>query len=438
MGSLVRRVAAVATLVWFLVGWERAQSVVAAQSPTRVDTRVQAKGVDWPQWRGPNRDGIVHGVTVPTRWPRTLRQVWQVPVGEGVSSPVVAGGRVFLLTRHRADEEVALCLDLATGTEIWRSSYAAPYKLGGPAHGWEGPRSTPAVADGRVFTFGISGILSCLDARTGTLLWRKDFVKQYPGTGPGWGTSASPLVADGLCILHVGGPDRGGLTAFDAATGAVTWCYDGDGPAYGSPILVDLAGARQVATLTLNYFLGVSATTGKLLWKVPCREIHSENCVTPVLYKSLLIYAGRKERPQALRLDRGPMGLTATKVWSGDGPTLYMNSPVLAGDWLLGASDRGHGCLFCLDTATGKTLWESDARVEGAHTILNAGSAWLVLTIRGKLLVVKPSGTQYEPIAEYQVAEQGGTWPHPVFLGDRILIRDRLTLRSYRIDTTGE
>src|SRR5260221_10289655 len=100
-------------------------------------------------------------------------------------------------------------------------------------------------------------MLSCLDARTGKLLWRKDFAGQYPKTAPGWGASASPLIADGLCILHVGGPDKGGLSAFDAETGDVKWCYDGDGPAYGSPILVDLAGERQVVTLTLNYFLGV-------------------------------------------------------------------------------------------------------------------------------------------------------------------------------------
>jgi outer membrane protein assembly factor BamB len=388
---------------------------------------------DWPQWRGPNRDGVVHGIKVPAKWPRALVEEWKVPVGEGVSSPVVVGGKVYLLTRQKADEEIVMCLDLASGKEVWRSAYPAPYRLGGPAHGFEGPRSTPAVADGRVFTFGISGILSCLDAGTGRVLWRKDFVKEYRQTAPGWGTSASPLVADSLCIVHVGGPDKGGLTAFDAKTGEVKWCYGGDGPAYGSPILVELAGERQVVTLTLNYFLGVSAATGKLLWKLPCREIHSENCVTPVRYKDLLIFAGRKEPPRAIRLEKGKAGITPREVWKADGPTLYMSSPVLAGEWLVGLSDREFGYLFCLDAGTGKTLWRSPGRMECSASLLNAGRVWLVFTTRGQLLVVKAGGAGYERIAEYRVGD-GPAWAHPVFLGERILIRDRLTLRSLRID----
>ena len=389
---------------------------------------------DWPQWRGPNRDGVVQGVAVPEAWPKTLKEEWQVPVGEGVSSPVMVGGRVYVLTRQKADEEIVLCLDLAGGKEVWRSTYPAPYKLGGPAHGYEGPRSTPAVADGRVFTFGISGILSCLDAKTGNLLWRKDFVNQYPGTAPGWGTSASPLVDGGLCIIHVGGPDRGGLTAFDAKTGEVRWCYNGDGPAYGSPILVDLAGERQVVTLTLNSFLGVSAATGRLLWRLPCREIHSENCLTPVLYRDLLIYAGRGERPRAVRLEKGAAGITPKEVWKGDGPTLYMSTPVLAEDLLFGVSTRGRGCFFCLDPAGGKTLWESDEPLGIGYTsILNAGDVLLFLTQDGRLFVLRTTGKANEPVARYKVSDRR-TMAHPVFLGDRILIRDDSTLRSLRIE----
>lgn len=393
---------------------------------------------DWPQWRGPNRDGVVHGVTVPEKWPKVLKEEWKASAGEGVASPVVVGDRVYLLTRQKAGEEVVLCLDLASGKENWKSAYAAPYKLGGPAHGYEGPRSTPTVAEGRVFTFGISGILSCLDAKTGKVHWRKDFVEQYPrGTAPGWGTSASPLVDGGLCIVHVGGPDIGGLTAFDARTGDVKWCYDGDGPAYGSPILVNLAGERQVVTLTLNYFLGVSAATGKPLWKLPCREIHSENCLTPILYEDLLIFAGRKEPPRAIRLEKGTAGIAPKEVWKGDGPTLYMSTPVLAGDFLFGLSDREFGQLFCLDAKSGKTLWKSAGRMECSASILNAGSAWLVLTTRSQLLVVKPGGKEFQTIAEYRVSDSR-TEAHPVLLGDRILIKDKTTLRSLAIEDNGK
>jgi outer membrane protein assembly factor BamB len=293
------------------------------------------------------------------------------------------------------------------------------------------------VAKGKVFTFGISGILSCLDAKSGKLHWRKDFVKEYPhGTAPGWGTSASPLVDGSLCIIHVGGPDKGGLTAFDIQTGDVRWCYDGDGPAYGSPIVVELADRRQVVTLTLNYFLGVSATTGKLLWKLPCREIHSENCVTPILYKDMLIFAGRKEPARAIRLEKGSEGITPKEVWKADSVALYMCTPVLAGDFLFGFSDRELGQLFCLDAASGKMLWRSPGRMQCSASILNAGSAWLVLTTNGQILIVKPSGEKYELIAEYKVSDSR-TDAHPVFLGDRILIREKTHLKSLRIEQGG-
>jgi outer membrane protein assembly factor BamB len=382
---------------------------------------------DWPQWRGPNRDGVVHGVTVPKTWPRALTEEWQAPVGEGVASPVVVGGSVYVFTRQK-DDEVARCLDLAGGKEIWRSEpYPAPFKPG-PGDAFSiGPRSTPAVAGGRVFTLGISGILSCLDARTGKLLWRKDYQPYYHRSGN------SPLVADGLCIAHLGSGASGGLRAFDAATGEVKWCFYDDSPASSSPILVDLASERQVVTFTRRDLLGVSAATGKLLWRVRCSHDYFENCVTPVRYKDLLIAAGRNEPPRAFRLEKGNQGIQAAEVWKAKGNPSYLSSPVLAGDWLVGFSDHQSGHLFCLDARTGEALWQSDGRLGSYAAILDAGSVWLVLTQKGQLIVVKPSGTAYERIAEYQVSDKQ-TWAHPVFLGDRILIRDDMALRCFRIE----
>jgi outer membrane protein assembly factor BamB len=387
---------------------------------------VSARPQDWPQWRGPNRDGVVHGVTVPAKWPRTLTEEWRVPVGEGVASPVVVGGSVYVFTRQK-DEEVVRCLDLAGGKEVWRSEpYPAPFKPG-PGDGFSiGPRSTPAVADGRVFALGISGILSCLDARTGKLLWRKDYQPYYNRSGN------SPLVADGLCVAHLGTGKAGGLRAFDAATGEVKWYFVHDSPASSSPILVELAGERQVVTFTRSELLGVSFATGKLLWRTRCSHDYFENCVTPVLSKDLLIAPGRMGPPLAFRLERGDKGLTAKEVWKANGFPAYMSTPVVAGDWVFGFSDHQKGQLFCLDARTGQTLWQTDGRLGGYASILNAGSVWLVLTDRAQLLVVKASGNQYEPIAEYKVSDRP-TWAHPVFLRDRVLIKDEVTLRSFRI-----
>ena len=382
---------------------------------------------DWPQWRGPNRDGIVHVVTVPTKWPHALTEEWRLHVGEGVASPVVVGGNVYVFTREK-DEEVARCIDLTGGKETWRSEpYPAPFKPG-PGDAFSvGPRSTPAVAGGRVFALGINGILSCLDARTGKLLWRKDNKPYYHRSGN------SPLVADGLCIAHLGSGKAGGLRAFDTATGDVKWCFDHDSPASSSPILATLAGERQVVTFTRNEFLGVSLATGKLLWRTRCSHDYFENCVSPVQYKDLLIAPGRMEPPRAFRLETGDQGVAAKEVWKAKDAPAYMSTPVVAGDWVFGFSDQNMGRLFCLDAKTGATLWQSDGRLGGYASILNAGSVWLVLTQKGQLIVVKPSGTAYERIAEYQVSDKQ-TWAHPVFLGDRILIKDDFTLRSFRIE----
>jgi outer membrane protein assembly factor BamB len=366
---------------------------------------------------------------VPTKWPRTLKEEWMVTVGEGVSSPVVVGSRVYVFTRQK-DDELVLCLDVATGKETWRSErYHAPYQWW-PGEGTfsKGPRSTPTVSGSRIYTAGVSGVLSCLDSRTGKLLWRHQSREAPPYGGP-----ASPLVADGLCFLHTGLDGKhDGLTAFDAATGEVRWRFaDGSRAGAGSPILVDLAGERQVVLFTSWNLRGIAPATGKTLWAVKLDG--SEKNSTPLVDKDLILFADYKERPRAIRLQNSDKGITPNDVWQGDGPTPYMSSPVLHGNLLFGSSSRGQGSLFCLDATSGKTLWQSEERRGfGYATILNARSILLFLTLDGRLVVVKPSGKAYEPIAEYKVSDTQ-TWAYPVFLGNRILIRNQTTLRSLAI-----
>jgi outer membrane protein assembly factor BamB len=384
---------------------------------------------DWPQWRGPNRDGVVQGVSVPTHWPRTLTEEWRVPVGKGVASPVVVGGKVYVFTREKNDEFV-LSLDLASGKENWRSQpYPAPYKVGpGEGDADERPRSTPAVAGGRVFTLGMTGILSCLDAGTGKLVWRKD-TKYAPYMG------TSPLVADGLCIVHVGdGAKSGGLTAFDSVSGEVKWCFsEGYCAMSGSPILVNLAGERQLVTYSAWNAAGVSALTGQKLWGLGPGGAGMP-CTTPVQYKDLLILADNMDSLRALRLERGANGIKAKDVWKANQDLkLYYSSPVIAGDLVFGMSTKGQGCFFCLDANNGKTRWESEGRQGGYASLVSLHSVLLFLKDRGQLLVVKASATAFEPIAQYRVSDRA-TVAHPVFLGDRILIKDDLTLRSFRIE----
>jgi outer membrane protein assembly factor BamB len=384
---------------------------------------------DWSQWRGPNRNANVSDASIPQAWPKTLKEEWRVPVGIGHSSPVVANGRIYVFARQ-GEEEVLLCLDAITGKEIWRSAQAIAYQMHPAAvgHG-KGPKSTPVINNGNVYTFGISGVLSCHDARTGKLKWR-EFSKQYPSTSPLFGTAMSPLIDSGLLIAHVGGHDKGALTAFDPETGAIKWSNEVDGPAYSSPIVVTLAGVRQVVTSTQGNVIGVDVTTGKLLWKLPAKSQYDENSVTAIAFKGMVIFSREGQGLTAIRLERHDSGFVPTEAWNNKENHMYLNSPVLQGNTLFGLSALKKGQFFALDADTGKTLWQGPGRMGENAAILNLGGKVLLLLINdGNLVVLPANAKEYLPAAQYTVATSP-TWAHPVVIGRRILVKDQTSLIS--------
>ena len=390
-----------------------------------------AMGVaDWPQWRGPNRDGLVSGASIPRSWPKELKQEWKITVGVGHSSPVTANGRIYIFARQ-AEEEVLLCIDPANGKEIWRTGHRIAYEMHNAArsHG-KGPKSTPVLYGGNIYTLGISGVISCHDTRNGNLKWRHEFSQKYPKTSPLFGTAMSPLVLNGQVIAHVGGHDKGALTAFDADTGAVKWTNELDGPAYSSPIVVNLAGTRQVVTFMQKDFVGIDAATGKLLWKVPSKSQYDENSVTPILYKDMLILSREEQGIEAIRLMKQGSNRLPVQFWNNKETQLYLNTPVLQGNSLFGLSARNKGQFFSIDADTGKTLWLGPGRMGENAAILNLGGKVLfMLTNEAKLLVLPSMAKDFTPVAEYTVAESP-TWAHPLVVGNRILIKDETTLRS--------
>ena len=385
---------------------------------------------EWPQWRGPNRDGLAAGVAPPSVWPKELKQGWRVTVGIGHSSPVVTGGVVYQFARQ-GEEEVLLALDAATGKELWRAgAVPAPYTVNPAASGHgKGPKSTPVVANGRVFTLGIAGLLSAHDAKTGRLVWRKDFSKQFPTTSPLYGTAMSPIVVGDLVVAHVGGHDKGALTAFDAATGAVKWSYDADGPAYSSPVLLTTGGERQIVTFTQKELVGVSAATGALLWKLPAKTEYDTNCNTPVVYKDTIVVTFEGQGLVALRPVREGGKWAAREVWRNAENELYMNTPVVHGSTLYGLSMRKKGQFFAVDAATGKTLWQGPGRMGENAAIVNLGGTLLALTNDAVLYVLPAGAASFAPSAQYTVATSQ-TWAHPVVLGDQLLVKDETTLAS--------
>src|SRR5262245_59731952 len=215
------------------------------------DVRAQ----DWTQWRGPNRDNKVVGFTAPASWPKELTKKWQATVGVGESSPLLVGDRVYAFSRDGGDE-ITLCLDAATRKEIWKDKYATAVVVGAATRkpGFTGTRSTPAAGEGKICTLGVNGVVSCLDAATGKVVWRKDTKSK-----PTFYTSTSPIIADGKCIVYVGA-----LTAFDLASGDSKWTWSGAGAPYGSPVLMTIEGTKQIVTPTMDAVAGVSLADGKL------------------------------------------------------------------------------------------------------------------------------------------------------------------------------
>jgi outer membrane protein assembly factor BamB len=378
-------------------------------------TLAQSANPEWSQWRGPRRDGTVT-MALPASWPATLSKRWELAVGAGHSSPVVAGDRVVIHARQ-ADREITRAVALGTGKELWRDEYAAPYTMNpaARAHG-PGPKSTPAVARGRVFTFGIGGVLSALDLNTGKLLWRTP----PPAVLPEFGTAMSPLADGALVIAHMGGMNNGALTAFDAATGAVRWRWTGDGPAYASPVIATIGGVRHLITQTQKSIVSVNAADGALLWQTPFTTSHDQNSVTPVVSGDLVVYSGLSTGVTAVRIARKGTQWVATPAWKNDEVSMYMSSPVINGTTLYGLSHRNRGQFFALDLATGKTLWTTAGRDADNASLIAAGGVLLLSTTNGELIVARPNPAKFEEVRRYTVADSA-MWAHPA-LAPRVLV----------------
>ena len=382
-------------------------------------TRAQSGPRDYPQWRGQSRDGSAAGFQAPSMWPQNLSLKWKVEVGAGYATPILIGNRVYTHTRQ-GENEVMMALDAETGKTVWQTPYPAPYKMN-PAtknHG-QGPKSTPLYVDGRLFTLGISGIVSAFNAADGKLLWQKP----APSVDPLYGTAMSPVFDRGNVIFHVGGQNDGALTAFDAATGNVRWAWSGDGPAYASPIVVELGGTRQVVTISQRNIVGVDASNGQLLWQRPWVSRSTNNSITPILYDGTIIVAGHDLGTARLRPVRNGNTWTAETVWETQDVGMFMSNPVLVGNTLYGLSHKASGQFFALDAQSGKVLWLGEPREATNTAVVKAGNLLFLLNDDAELIVAGATPNGLEAVRRYTVADSS-TWAQPTISGNRVFIKD--------------
>jgi outer membrane protein assembly factor BamB len=402
------------------------RAIVAGLSALVLAGALSVSAADWPQWRGPGRDAKVSDFTAPQAWPAALTQKWKVTVGPGDATPALVGDRVYAFSRQGGDE-VTSCLNAATGEQIWQDKYAPA--VTGPAARHPGPRSSPAVAEGKVVTLGVNGVLSCLDADGGKLVWRKD---PYPGVVPKYFTGLSPMIVDGMAIAHLGRPGNGALMAFDLGTGEVKWKWDAEGPAYASPMLMTAGGVRQVVTMTEKSVVGVALSDGKLLWTVPFPVTGmAYNAATPIIDGDVVIYTGQNRGTHAVRIVKQADAFTATPLWDNPDVGVQFSTPVLDNGLLFGLSDRG--VLFCLDAKTGKTDWVDTTKRGGNFAaIVGAGPVILALPSTSELIAYRAEGTKFDELARIKVADTA-TYAYPVIAGDRIFVRDQDSVILYTL-----
>lgn len=383
---------------------------------------------DWPQWRGPDRDGKASGFSAPKTWPKTLLQRWKTSVGSGDATPALVGDKLYVFSRQDTNE-VVRCLNAITGKEIWQEKYEAPV-VDGPDIGHGGPRSSPAVAGGKVLTLGVCGTVSCFDAATGKRLWRKD---EFPGAWPQFHTAMSPIIVDRLAIVHLGKESDGALVAYDCATGNLVWKWAGEGPGYSSPVLLTVGSTKMIVTQSAKRMIGIGVADGKLLWQAPSAvQGMSYHAATPIVDGQTVFYGGPGRGIKAVKLEPNGDSFVGKELWSNPDNSVQFSSPVLKSGLVFGLSQRGR--FFCINARTGATAWSETTGGRGDFgSIIDAGPVMLALTATSQLFIFQPGAQQYTELASIKVGDTQA-YAHPVISGNRLFVKDLNSVTLWMIE----
>jgi outer membrane protein assembly factor BamB len=399
---------------------------------------------EWPQWRGPRRDGVWRETGLLEKFdsPR-VKLRWRVPLSSGYSGPTVAAGRVYVSDRvikPQAVERVH-CFDWKTGKRIWSHSYDCKY--GGIGY-QAGPRASVLIDEDRAYSLGAVGHLYCFDAVAGKVLWQKDLRAEYRIRMPRWGIAASPVVEAGLLIVQIGGEDGAGVVALDKRSGAEKWKALPDDTTYSAPIVIEQAGRRVLVCWTAQRIVGLDPATGKLLWGFPFPwEKWPIAIASPVLHRDMLLMSEAHKGTLLLRLLAGADGPGVEKVWhrrrEDDGETAALHclqsTPLLQGDHIYGAD--GYGVLRCLQLESGDQVWENETAVPRnrhatIHLVQNGERVWM-FNERGELIIARLSRAGFEEISRAKLIDpttgqlrrrDGVTWSHPAFAYRHVFARN--------------
>lgn len=405
---------------------------------------------DWPQWLGPNRDGIWHEKGIVSKFPEKGMPVkWRVPVSAGYSGPAVAKGRVYITdyVRDSGDtsndpgsrralegKERIQCLDANTGKQIWEHSYPCKYNISYPS----GPRATPTIHSGKVYMLGAEGNLICLDATDGKVIWSKDLKVAYKAETPLWGFCGAPLVDGDKLICLVGGPGSVAV-AFNKDTGAEIWKALTAEAGYCPPSIIEAGGTRQLIIWHTEAINGLNPETGQVYWSIPLKPDYGMSIMIPQKHGDFLFASGIGNVGALLKLDRKKPA--AEVVWRGrnDNAVYAANTTPLIDEsgTLYGADCRG-GQLRGVELETGKRLWETFAPTTGTRRgghgtvfIVRNGDRYFLFSETGDLILARMSAKGYDEISRFHLIDPTGecfnrdvVWSHPAYANQSVFARN--------------
>jgi outer membrane protein assembly factor BamB len=381
---------------------------------------------DWPQWRGPHRDGLSRETGLLAEWPAGgPRVLWKQPLGRGFSSVAVAAGRLYTMDEEAAGpaSEGVVCLDARTGRRVWRFGYANHYE----ERFGSGPRSTPAVDGDRVYAVGPTGIFHCLRADSGEKVWRHDLLEEFAGRRPQYGVAFSPLVEGDLVVATPGGPGGNAVAAFDKRTGRLAWKALDDPMGYSSPVAVTAAGVRQVLVLTNKALVSLSPDKGEVYWRYPWETDNGFNIATPLaLGDYVFLSSGYGKGCVLLEVARRDDGSPEPhRVYEHNRMRNHFCSSVRWGDHLYGFDQTD---LVCLGVRTGEVAWrEKGARTFRKGSLLIADGRLLVLGEDGTLTLADAAPEGFRARASFRVSS-GKCWTVPALAGGKLYVRDEAML----------
>lgn len=386
---------------------------------------VAAGESDWPQFLGPMRNGVYGGPAISGSWPASGPSIlWRKPVGEGFSGIVVRAGRLILFHRLQ-DRERVECLQAETGRPLWKYDYPTDYR---DDFGFDGgPRATPSIWEGKVYTYGAQGVLNCLELESGRKIWSVKTHEKFGVRKGFFGAACSPLVEDGRLFLNVGGREQAGLVAFDARSGRVLWTATDDEASYSSPAVATLGGRRQVLFLTRTGLVSADPKSGEVLlrfrWRARSRA--SVNAATP-LAADPFIFLSASYGTGAVRLR--VKGTELETVWTSDESlSNHYSTSVIRGDHLFGFHGRQEygQSLRCVELETGRVIWSRDGFKAG--TLSLAGDRLVVLKENGELLLVGASPQAFRLIAKARILAPT-VRAYPALAQGRLFVRNQKEL----------